>query len=87
MAAILALAGALAIGEIAGWPFLAAPLQQGFSHLLDRRVQLSGGADFRVRVLGGLRLQAPQLEIAAPAWSAARTVRQGLSSYADLRLG
>ena len=68
---MLTLAGALAIGEFAGWPFLAAPLQQWLSQLLDRRVQLSGGDDFRVRFIGGLRLHAAQLEIAAPAWSAA----------------
>ena len=65
------MAGAVAIGESAGWPFLAAPLQGLLSDALGRRVQFSAGADFRVRFIGGLRLHAAGLEIAAPAWSSA----------------
>ena len=75
----------MAIGEWAGWPFLAAPLQQWLGHLLDRRVQLSGGDDFRVRFIGGLRLHAAQLEIAAPAWSAAPHLLRADDVELDLR--
>ena len=82
-AALLAMFAAVALGEVLGWPFLGAPVQRFLSERLERRVVLSdgGGADtdpnvvhddaFRVRFIGGLRLRATQLEIAAPAWSSA----------------
>ena len=78
---------ALALGEWAGWPFLAAPLAQQLSVLLDRHVQLGAGSardaapdaapdvapstPFRVRFVGGLQVSTAQLVIASPAWSAA----------------
>jgi uncharacterized protein involved in outer membrane biogenesis len=71
--------GAFAWGEAAGWPWLAAPLERALSRTLDRRVDLgigiqaqgSASAALRVSLLGGLRLQTPRLEIAAPPWSQA----------------
>ncbi|MEX8519956.1 MAG: AsmA family protein [Leptothrix sp. (in: b-proteobacteria)] len=70
--------GALVWGESSGWPWLAAPLERTLSATLDRQVRLSAGAGpgtaaphpFQVRFLGGLRVSASQLEIAAPPWSA-----------------
>ena len=100
-ATLLALAAAVAIGEWLGWPFLAVPVQRLLSERLDRRVVLSDGGgidpypgvvhdeEFRVRFIGGLRLHATQLEIAAPEWSRAphllraRDVELELG-YADL---
>ncbi len=68
---LLALVCAVAIGEWLGWPFLAGPLQTYLSQTLHRRVLISKDGAFRVRFVGGLRLQAAQLEMAAPTWSAA----------------
>lgn len=76
-ATVVTVIGALAWGEQVGWPFLAAPLERALSAALDRRVNMAAAADagtpgttgFRVRFFGRVRLVAPQLEIAAPAWS------------------
>lgn len=77
---VLALTGALVWwGESSGWPLLAAPLERTLSATLARQVRLSATSTgpgtaaphpFQVRFLGGLRVSAAQLEIAAPAWSA-----------------
>ncbi len=71
-----ALAGVV-IGESLGWPFLRAPVQRWLSAALERRVDLAAAAAsdgaqttaFAVRFIGGLKLHAPRLEIAPPAWS------------------
>ena len=76
---LLAVLAGVALGESAGWPWLAAPLQRQWSEALDRRVRFSTGAEpadaapatFRVRFVGGLRLHTAVLEIGAPGWSAA----------------
>jgi uncharacterized protein involved in outer membrane biogenesis len=65
---------ALVLGEWQGWPILAGPLARAASARLGRPVTLEAGSDgsthFAVRFIGGLRLQAARLRIAAPAWSA-----------------
>ncbi len=75
---LLAVVAGLVLGEATGWPFLAKPLQRMLSDKLDRRVSFApdGVANasrptFGIRFIGGLRLQAAQLDIGAPAWSAA----------------
>ena len=75
---LLALVAGLVLGEATGWPFLAQPLQRMLSDKLDRRVSFApdGVANaspptFRIRFISGLRLQAAQLDIGAPTWSAA----------------
>lgn len=82
----------VAVGEWLGWPFLASPLQRVLSERLDRRVSFSAaGADasqtsaVRIRFVGGVRLAAPQLEIAAPPWSKAPHLL--LAREVELRLG
>ena len=69
----LVLAGGIAWGESAGWPFLAAPVQRWLSSALNRDVALTERdatrPEMRVRFIGGLRLQAGQIRIAAPDWS------------------
>ena len=74
-AVLLCAAGAVAVGEWVGWPFLAAPLQNLLSGTLDRKVRFSDDGQpatgFQVRFIGGIRLTAPLLDIAAPAWSTA----------------
>ncbi len=62
--------------EVAGWPFLAAPVQRALSKTLQREVQFNqdagaetGSGAATVRFLGGLTVKLPQLQIAAPGWS------------------
>ncbi len=67
----LLLAG-FAACEVAGWPFLATPVQRVLSKALQRDVQFNDGqasAAATVRFLGGLKVRLPHLQIAAPAWS------------------
>ncbi len=76
LALTMVLALGVAAGEWFGWPFLATPLARLLSDKLQRQVRLGPGlagqagqsAALRVRFVGGLRLETPQLEIAAPAW-------------------
>jgi len=60
---------------VLGWPFLAEPLQRWLSDALQRRVSLAIDghmpASVSVRLLGRLRLEAPQIDVAAPVWSQA----------------
>ena len=63
-----ALLVAVALGEWMGWPFLAMPLQNLLVEKLGRRVSIAQN-NFTIRFIGGLRLQASGLEIAAPVWS------------------
>ena len=67
----------IATFETLGWPFLAQPLQRLLSDTTGRTVSFTPreqaasapGAAFSVRFIGGLRLNAAQIEIAAPVWS------------------
>ena len=75
---LLAVVAGLVLGEATGWPFLAKPLQRMLSDKLDRRVSFAAERmtdasppNFRIRFIGGLRLQSAQLDIGAPTWSAA----------------
>lgn len=92
---LLALVAGFAIGEQRGWPFLAGPLERQAGQWLQRTVRLSaetppGGAapaPLRVQLLGGLRLSAPQLWIAAPDWSTAPHLLQARDVDLELRYG
>ncbi|MDP3085626.1 MAG: hypothetical protein Q8N44_18305, partial [Rubrivivax sp.] len=98
MAAGAVLAG-LAAGEGLGWPFLAAPLQSLLSERLQRQVSFDPAdatpaalpvppvppEGFRVRFLGGVRLQAPQLAVAAPDWSRAPHLLRAQAVTLELR--
>lgn len=64
--------GVVVACEVAGWPFLAAPVQRALSKTLARDVQLNdaGASEHAtVRFFGGLKVKVPQLVIAAPEWS------------------
>ena len=84
---------AVAVGESLGWPFLAAPLERLLSEKLDRRVSFAVDVNptetpskaFGIRFIGGLRLAAPRLEIAAPAWSTAPHLLLARDIDLDLR--
>lgn len=66
-AAVLAVLIALVAGEVSGWPFLRAPLEARLSSALKREVRLEG--DFRMRLLGSVRLATQRLTIGPPAWA------------------
>lgn len=87
-AVLLAVVVVLGICEALGWPFLAAPLQKWLSTTLERRVSFEAGPGaeptLNVRFLGGLRVRAPHLLVAAPAWSQAPHLMR--ATDADLRL-
>jgi hypothetical protein len=86
------------IGEWLGWPFLAEPLAQKLSEKIDREVSFSSvitpelanskvkaSTPFQIHFLGGLHIQATQVKIAAPAWSAAPHSLLGHNVVADFR--
>lgn len=52
--------------ELAGWPFLRAPLQAQLTRQLQRQVSLEG--TFRLHLIGSIRLRADRLAIAAAPW-------------------
>lgn len=87
LAALLVLAAGVAVCESLGWPFLAAPLQRMLAERLDRRVDLSAGGSeaLRIKLLGGVRLQAGLLEIGAPQWSDAPHLLRARDVTLDLR--
>lgn len=58
------LAAMLIVCEILGWPFLRKPLQNLATSQLEREVRIE--APFKLRLLGGLRLQVGGLWIASP---------------------
>ena len=90
---VLVLVAGIAVGERLGWPFLAGPLERSAARLLDRTVRLSAdpasAADpavpFRVTFLGGLRLNAPVLQIGAPNWSTAPHLLWARDVHLELR--
>ena len=89
-ALFLVLAAALATGEWLGWPFLAAPLEQRLSAALDRSVRFASGSEasrVRVHFLGSLRLDAPQFEIGAPAWSSSPHLLSATDVSLELHYG
>lgn len=91
-ALLLALLAAFALGESRGWPWLVAPLQQQLQQRLGRTVRLqppaaaaataAAGAPASLHFWGGVTLQSPLLEVAAPDWSQAPY----LVSARDIRL-
>ncbi len=90
-ALLLALIVGVAVGESMGWPFLAGPLQRWLTSTLQRDVVL--GADpqrpqeggFRLRLVGGLRLETARLEIAAPPWGRTPQMMQATDVSLALR--
>jgi uncharacterized protein involved in outer membrane biogenesis len=71
---LLGLAGAVLVALVAcealGWPFLVGPAQRLLADTLKRDVRLADAPDHgRIRLLGGLRIDIPMLEIGSAAWS------------------
>src|SRR6478672_8354725 len=73
-ASLLLLLLILGVCEALGWPFLAGPAERFLTQTLQREVLLRqadgqpGWHGARVRFLGGLKVQVPMLQIAAPPW-------------------
>ncbi len=72
--------------EVAGWPFLARPMERALSTALHREVQLPSheGAGTRVRLLGGVSVTAPRLSVANTDW--ATTPQQPLLAAEEVAL-
>ena len=65
LAALALVVVALAVCEAIGWPFLRGPIERALSKGLARPVQVGG--DFRLHLLGAVRLRGERLVIGAPA--------------------
>lgn len=63
---LMALVATVAICEWMGWPFLRIPLENQLSTKLQRQVSL--GNDFRLHLLGSIRIQTNTLIISPPEW-------------------
>ncbi|HSH73261.1 MAG TPA: AsmA family protein [Methylophilaceae bacterium] len=61
---LMALVLVIAIGEIMGWPFLRQPAEKFASKQLERQIRLQ--APFKLRLIGGLKLEVGGLWIGAP---------------------
>ena len=89
LTAVAALVLAVVGAEALGWPFMAGPLERALSRMSQRRVSFSAATgaapDVRIHLLGGIRVNAPQIEIGAPAWSSAPHML--LAREAQLELG
>ncbi len=81
-AAVLGLLGA----EYRGWSFLQQPVERYVGQRLQRDVSFGAGKggepDFRLRMLGGIRLELARLQVGNPAWAQTTTMVQA----EDLRL-
>lgn len=83
----------VALCEWMGWPFLAKPAQQWLGATLKREVVLiqpdNPEGDFKLRVIGGIRLELGYVQLGAPGWSEAPYMVQGKNltlvlNYRDL---
>jgi len=85
------LAVAVVCLEVLGWPFLAEPMQRWLSGSLHRRVSFAidgqTPASVVVRVLGRVRVEAPQLVIGPPAWSKAQHMVRASDAVVSFHYG
>ena len=93
LVALIVLAG-IAVAEVCGWPFLAAPLEQVLSERFGSRVSfaadpatdVSREKSFQLRLVGGVRLAVDRIEVAAPEWSRAPQLLLARNLTVDLSL-
>lgn len=64
---LLLVALGIGLSEWRGWPFLREPLQRTLSERLDREVRI--GSNFRLHLLGSMRLRTDLLELGPPRWA------------------
>lgn len=81
----------IGLSEWMGWPFLAKPAQQWLSQALKREVVLTqpdnSGSDFKLRLIGGIRLELGHVQLGAPAWSKAPYMVKGDNLMLSLNYG
>jgi uncharacterized protein involved in outer membrane biogenesis len=86
---VAALVAVVLVCEAIGWPFLVAPVQHRLSKVLERSVKFGDDpgspSGVRIRLLGGVRIDASSIEIGPPPWSPTRHML--LAHDAVLRLG
>jgi len=93
LALLALLVAVLAVGEWRGWPLLREPLERWISATSGREVHLApkagaaGAANFRLHLLGSVRVQAPLLQISAPAWSKAPHLLRAEGASVELLWG
>lgn len=80
----------LAIGtlELMGWSFLAKPAEQFLGDTLKRKVILTNSNEnpaFKLRLIGGVRLELGFFELGSPDWSKAPYMLQGKNATLALR--
>ena len=81
--AILAglLAFSVGVFELMGWPFAAKPAERWLSETLQREIVLTKAGDtdpeFKLRLIGGIRLTLGNFKIGSPAWSTAPHMIKG----------
>lgn len=91
IALLATLAAAVGVAEWQGWRFLARPAERWLSSHLDREVRFGIGPDgnasdnFRLSLLGRIRLQVAELNIANPAWSQLGPMVQARQAELNLR--
>jgi AsmA family protein len=91
LGALALLIVAFAAGEASGWRFLAGPSERWLSRHLQREVRFGsadgpgGDSGFRLSLLGRVRLQLGELEIANPAWSRMGPMVQARQAALTLR--
>ena len=72
----VALVAVVLVCEAIGWPFLVAPVQHRLSKVLERSVKFGDDpgspSGVRIRLLGGVRIDASSIEIGPPPWSPTR---------------
>lgn len=81
----------IGLSEWMGWPFLAKPAQQWLSQALKREVVLTqqdnSRADFKLRLIGGIRLELDDVQLGAPGWSETPHMVQGKNLTLSLNYG
>ncbi|WP_334119251.1 AsmA family protein [Limnobacter sp.] len=79
---------AVGIFELMGWSFLAKPAEQFLSDSLKRKVDLTESNEnpaFKLRLIGGVRLELGFFELGSPDWSKAPYMLQGKNVALALR--
>ena len=71
----------LGVFELMGWPFAAKPAERWLSETLQREIVLTKAGDtdpeFKLRLIGGIRLTLGNFKIGSPAWSTAPHMIKG----------
>lgn len=79
------------LSEWMGWPFLAKPAQHWLGQTLKREVVLTNPeqaqSDFKLRLIGGIRLELDHVQLGAPGWSKAPYMVKGKNLMLSLNYG